>query len=171
MSFQVRMILPPTGNGEASFQSRNRGTCRFKIIVVCRQVRMHGFQSRNRGTCRFKCHNGNFQRDPLLFQSRNRGTCRFKERLPAFRKTCRTYSFNLVIEVLVVSSMLVSLWLLILDRFNLVIEVLVVSRHNQKNTTILKCALSFNLVIEVLVVSSENIRQNPSVFVHIVSIS
>ena len=66
------------------FQSRNRGTCRFKATeeVVSVERQLLRFQSRNRGTCRFKIHDHireNWLTDEQeWFQSRNRGTCRFK---------------------------------------------------------------------------------------------
>ena len=60
------------------FQSRNRGTCCFKKIVTCRCSLEFLFQSRNRGTCCFKNYNGGLRRASHA-------------------------SFNLVIEVLVVS--------------------------------------------------------------------
>ena len=72
---------------ELQFQSRNRGSCRFKTTISV--VGMHDgrlFQSRNRGSCRFK---SNQIITPILiteFQSRNRGSCRFK--LPAKARGC-----------------------------------------------------------------------------------
>ena len=112
------------------FQSRNRGTCRFKTDVIeYVKVIEYMFQSRNRGTCRFKSKERQFVTiKHILFQSRNRGTCRFKR----FRDTQSD-----------------SLW----HRFNLVIEVLVVSRYQRASENCLTPPC-FNLVIEVLVVSS-----------------
>ena len=137
------------------FQSRNRGTCRFKPTVK------HGtrpmtdqFQSRNRGTCRFKPPNPHQMPLSLrMFQSRNRGTCRFKETQEA-KHWAEVGSFNLVIEVLVVSRLSArQQWLLVRFRFNLVIEVLVVSRIQSPSGCL--PIQSFNLVIEVLVVSRQ----------------
>ena len=87
------------------------------------------FQSRNRGSFGFK---GNFWYQLAIrassFQSRNRGSFGFKLmdlRLPFPLNA----SFNLVIEVLLVSSIISqTIYILIVSRFNLVIEVLLVSR-------------------------------------------
>ena len=89
----------------------------------------------------------------MLFQSRNRGTCCFKRSIrthPHSDVAC----FNLVIEVLVVSSYLSSHHgTRYISCFNLVIEVLVVSSgHAPKHCC--RSGMRFNLVIEVLVVSS-----------------
>ena len=59
------------------------------------------FQSRNRGSYRFKDALDNEGHPLVLFQSRNRGSYRFK--LSRQTQQTRTISFNLVIEVLIVS--------------------------------------------------------------------
>ena len=86
------------------FQSRNRGSCRFK--VVCRVETRHG------ETC------FNLVIEVLVVSSRRSDTGRSEDNT----------SFNLVIEVLVVSSTCVAaLRKVLVSGFNLVIEVLVVS--------------------------------------------
>ena len=113
------------------FQSRNRGSCRFK--VVCRVETRHG------ETC------FNLVIEVLVVSSRRSDTGRSEDNT----------SFNLVIEVLVVSSTCVAaLRKVLVSGFNLVIEVLVVS--SPEKTAISQTCLThgFNLVIEVLVVSS-----------------
>ena len=89
----------------AEFQSRNRGSCRFKataeflyysipqsfnlvievLVVSSRHAAdalpncVNLFQSRNRGSCRFKGRiKGSRDVNRPEFQSRNRGSCRFK---------------------------------------------------------------------------------------------
>ena len=82
-----------------------------------------------------------------MFQSRNRGSFGFKPlatlRIGVAHESC----FNLVIEVLLVSS-LTNCRICLYVAFNLVIEVLLVSRLQ-----LFGCYRRFNLVIEVLLVS------------------
>ena len=106
-----------------AFQSRNRGSCRFKTDYTA-HVELTG-------TYRF-----NLVIEVLVVSS-------YFQAFNDVTVHCQVFSFNLVIEVLVVSSLLAS--------FNLVIEVLVVSRC--------RACGRFNLVIEVLVVSRRNVRQ------------
>ena len=63
-----------------------------------------------------------------MFQSRNRGSCRFKAVSGGRIVACHD-SFNLVIEVLVVSRGIQPCEANTYHGFNLVIEVLVVSRQ------------------------------------------
>ena len=114
----------------------------------------------------------------FLFQSRNRGSFDFKQNLSQAITWLQGFAcFNLVIEVLLISSEggcqgLRDAW-----RFNLVIEVLLISRHNRAKYDSMTSfpfqsrnrgsfdfkeiglnellhASSFNLVIEVLLISS-----------------
>ena len=124
-----RFRLLPKSERVALFQSRNRGTCRFKLENYGQTFHVVLFQSRNRGTCRFKPMNLSSRAYRLTsfnlvievlvvsrrvehgqhthclsFQSRNRGTCRFKSTHIHLSGGRLKIGFNLVIEVLVVSS-------------------------------------------------------------------
>ena len=85
------------------FQSRNRGSCRFKRTPL--EARMYNYTGFNlvievlvvsSVNMTLYIHPGG------KFQSRNRGSCRFKE-VKLVIKRNDAESFNLVIEVLVVS--------------------------------------------------------------------
>ena len=115
-----------------------------------------------------------------MFQSRNRGSFDFKS-LTGQAKSKRLLSFNLVIEVLLISSLVQpESQESTCDRFNLVIEVLLISRKSRngigytskwfqsrnrgsfdfKHLDIavrLHQQLCFNLVIEVLLISSHSV--------------
>ena len=142
---------------ESQFQSRNRGSCRFKALNLANTT-VEAFGSFNlvievlvvsskydvliavTGLC-FNLvievlvvsslgavDGGGAGLGKLWFQSRNRGSCRFK------------HSF-------------LPLKVVMMRRFNLVIEVLVVSRMTFQHCKRQAKHTSFNLVIEVLVVS------------------
>ena len=75
------------------------------------------------------------RRKPITFQSRNRGSFDFK-RTPSHHRSMSHSRFNLVIEVLLISSAC-------------------------PNDEIDSCRSSFNLVIEVLLISSLSISMTP----------
>ena len=152
------------------FQSRNRDAFRFKrsqeafffAILASRW-----FQSRNRDAFRFKklteiC-------DPTCtlnstFQSRNRDAFRFKHPESQAKRLHQKfpYRFNLVIEMLFVSSIVGTGGrrdsFKVFTRFNLVIEMLFVSRNVSMNSSFNSHVISFNLVIEMLFVSRKRRR-------------
>ena len=139
--------------GKFMFQSRNRGSFDFK------SGKFHAgtwtsrrFQSRNRGSFDFKFTSANAPRRWTSFQSRNRGSFDFK---PTLNLICVYYSisFNLVIEVLLISRFTVDWTPLYPASFNLVIEVLLISRALDDLLHTYDDA-GFNLVIEVLLISS-----------------
>ena len=138
------------------------------------------FQSRNRGSFDFKftlttaINTGSRS----VFQSRNRGSFDFKLD-DHIRKSMTPKRFNLVIEVLLISSLFLVIFSHSPDKFqsrnrgsfdfkilfylsarapiagfNLVIEVLLISRIWFEFITETGCRESFNLVIEVLLISS-----------------
>ena len=75
----------------------------------CRHCFLHTFQSRNRGSYRFKDITLAIDStSPQKFQSRNRGSYRFKAFVIRHRVSERC-CFNLVIEVLIVSRLPVEL--------------------------------------------------------------
>ena len=87
------------------FQSRNRGSFDFKLAEACG---CHPsellFQSRNRGSFDFKGGSQTMTYPfPYKFQSRNRGSFDFKTASSSAGYP-RHQSFNLVIEVLLISS-------------------------------------------------------------------
>ena len=66
------------------------------------------FQSRNRGSFDFKANASNAAFVVTVFQSRNRGSFDFKYTIP---KACKEVTgFNLVIEVLLISSLYMTLY-------------------------------------------------------------
>ena len=87
------------------FQSRNRGSFDFKTMFAGVN-RFHGkFQSRNRGSFDFKPNEFDYDEMSLFeFQSRNRGSFDFKYYGFLFLELSDNLSFNLVIEVLLISS-------------------------------------------------------------------
>ena len=91
-------------NDIALFQSRNRGSFDFKSTKFGIQLQEIEFQSRNRGSFDFKFRIPSFYRQSYLsFQSRNRGSFDFK-RTMSNDKIRIHHRFNLVIEVLLISS-------------------------------------------------------------------
>ena len=86
------------------------------------------FQSRNRGSFDFKAKEMTVSARLLLFQSRNRGSFDFKSAFYEGRENNEALSFNLVIEVLLISRVLPAFMAISrLISFNLVIEVLLIS--------------------------------------------
>ena len=86
------------------FQSRNRGSFDFKHIVI--KIKLSNdcpFQSRNRGSFDFKLSYSLDQGLSKMFQSRNRGSFDFKS-VSELSEAEGISSFNLVIEVLLISS-------------------------------------------------------------------
>ena len=63
------------------------------------------FQSRNRDACHFRATDGNAHRwfHNLQFQSRNRDACHFMEQCKTLLMFPAYFSFNLAIEMLVIS--------------------------------------------------------------------
>ena len=113
------------------FQSRNRGTCRFKVALLA---------------VKKACDRHRFN---LVIEVLVVSRAKSHSAIPDLS------SFNLVIEVLVVSSHLAPRHCHCHNcGFNLVIEVLVVSRTQHPRRVQLR-GVRFNLVIEVLVVSSD----------------
>ena len=90
------------------FQSRNRGSFDFKTSHTYPSSRCsRTFQSRNRGSFDFKAIEVTAPALPVpeQFQSRNRGSFDFKSK-DDYRKIHTLSCFNLVIEVLLISSLL-----------------------------------------------------------------
>ena len=85
------------------FRSRNRGSFDFKCIYNGFDRICYVFRSRNRGSFDFKPAGCYLRQVPCLFRSRNRGAFDFKETITR-KPTLRIRSFNLVIEVLLISS-------------------------------------------------------------------
>ena len=121
------------GIGQVMFQSRNRGSFDFKfsslfgsnrkpafcfnlvievlLISSNRPIFINArhrtrFQSRNRGSFDFKPISRPRRTDVAFteFQSRNRGSFDFKNSVNCFTRPPSASSFNLVIEVLLISS-------------------------------------------------------------------
>ncbi len=113
------------------FQSRNRGSFDFKFYDSIAGVsKWLWFQSRNRGSFDFKKTTRHVATKSLLaFQSRNRGSFDFK------------LHFRLVVRVRLIG-------------FNLVIEVLLISSRMHAEREASRMEEGFNLVIEVLLISS-----------------
>ena len=89
----------------ARFQSRNRGSFDFKPNPqLSYQSVSRLFQSRNRGSFDFKRAAQVHGYEVSMFQSRNRGSFDFKLRLKPNRLPRWIGCFNLVIEVLLISS-------------------------------------------------------------------
>ena len=129
-SFDFKPLTNIWRTGRSSeFQSRNRGSFDFKssrsprsqfkynvsisysrffwfqgLAVPIPQEETVQFQSRNRGSFDFKQHQRLHRQRRTTFQSRNRGSFDFKDE--CWRSTaCRVSpGFNLVIEVLLISS-------------------------------------------------------------------
>ena len=114
------------------------------------------FQSRNRGSFDFKPVRLRWYRPSTQFQSRNRGSFDFKG-VPIIEATAPLPCFNLVIEVLLISSREDVAYRVRVFRFQ--------SRNRgsfdfklRVITLPIDDLICFNLVIEVLLISSLNIR-------------
>ena len=163
-----------------SFQSRNRDACHFRsgeCVLSC--LAGFPFQSRNRDACHFRtgwrsttdmvrsvsisqsrCLSFQVQelvagvRLCLMFQSRNRDACHFRSHLGPSAK--RVLSFNLAIEMLVISGSGHRLTRTQSHGFNLAIEMLVISGERKPSTESL--FICFNLAIEMLVISGFQLK-------------
>ena len=163
------------------FQSRNRGSFDFKdkqprqfhrvdrigfnlvieVLLISSVAELAArdaapeFQSRNRGSFDFKTMPKPLtQAGHSVFQSRNRGSFDFKFEIDVHWGVYVSYSFNLVIEVLLISSFRGRYLAFKCCKcgFNLVIEVLLISSQHARRLP--HSINSFNLVIEVLLISS-----------------
>ena len=113
------------------FQSRNRGSFDFKSLMPSNvPMNVKKFQSRNRGSFDFKLRRQEIQsQTKFAFQSRNRGSFDFKtDSMLTMLRSFKT-RFNLVIEVLLISSLTAPSihQKPLFHSFNLVIEVLLIS--------------------------------------------
>ena len=134
------------------------------------------FQSRNRDSCHFRFVEIGFTPAKVMFQSRNRDSCHFRIS-GAYRPKLSISSFNLAIEILVISgkkgtcrvavpywfqsrnrdschfrcNAVVSPCTSIILRFNLAIEILVISGSSVQHVR--NRSVCFNLAIEILVIS------------------
>ena len=110
------------------FQSRNREACHFRCQYRRRtDDEKAKFQSRNREACHFRLSRSRGSHIACVFQSRNRDACHFR-RIPAARTAHAFFSsFNLAIEMLVISGLGEPCGQAACQSFNLAIEMLVIS--------------------------------------------
>ena len=119
------------------------------LIIQCR-VGYHWFQSRNRDTSDFKEHRevGHEMAFPgfnLVIE------ILLISSIPVIRLVYTLTRFNLVIEILLISSLNCFHLCLVVGCFNLVIEILLISRNSKPYfSNGIRC---FNLVIEILLIS------------------